>query len=72
MLPKIHKNITLVEINDPVILRQLTGSTQFPDYMLKQVSPTHFIIDNQYVETLLKELQEGKLTPRIIDCSVVL
>ena len=66
---KIHKNITVIEVNDLVLLQEISSRTRFKSVVIKQLSPNTFVVDNQESDALIKELEDNKIGIRIIDCA---
>ena len=64
---KVHRNVTLIEVDDPVLLMELETATALRELVLCRLSPTSVLVDDRQVEQLLKEMVSRGYTPRVTE-----
>jgi len=62
---KVHRNVTLIEVDDPLLLTELETATGLSDLVFCRLSTTAVLVDDRQVEQLLKEMVSRGYTPRV-------
>ena len=64
---KVHRNLTIVEVDEPVLLTELEAATALSEAVVARLSPTTLVIDDRRSESLLRELVQRGYAPRVIE-----
>ena len=62
---KVHRNVTLVEVDEPILLMELRAAIGLEDHVLEQISETLVVVEEQKLEALLDELVKRGYAPRV-------
>ena len=61
---KVHRNVTIVEVDEAVLLTELEAATGLSGAVIRRLSPTVVVIDDGRTEELLGELVRRGYAPR--------
>lgn len=62
---KVHRNVTVVEVDEPILLTELSAATSLQGAVVRQVSETVVVVDESRLEALLDELVGRGYAPRV-------
>jgi hypothetical protein len=65
VLVKVHRNVTVVEVDEPILLTELKAATSLQGAVIRQVSETVVVVDETRLEALLDELVGRGYAPRV-------
>lgn len=65
MLLKVHRNITVVEVDEPILMTELEAATSLRGAVVRQLSDTAVVVDEARLEPLLDELVRRGYAPRV-------
>ena len=64
---KVHRNLTIIEVDEPVLLTELEAATALSEAVVARLSPTTLVIDDRRSESLLRELVQRGYAPRVVE-----
>lgn len=64
---KVHRNVSVVEVGDPVLLTELTAATSLADFVVRRLSETVVVVDSTRLPELLEELVRRGYAHRVLD-----
>ncbi len=62
---KVHRNVTVVEVDEPILLMELKAATGLDGDVVRQISDTVVVVDAGRLEALLEELVARGYAPRV-------
>lgn len=62
---KVHRNVTVVEVDEPILLTELKAATGLDGAVVRQISETVVVVDAGRIEALLEELVARGYAPRV-------
>jgi hypothetical protein len=62
---KVHRNVTVVEVDEPLLLMELKAATSIGGAVVRQISPTVVVVADDRLEILLSELVAKGYAPRV-------
>lgn len=62
---KVHRNVTVVEVDEPILMTELKAATGLEGAVVRQVSDTIVVVDESRLEALLDELVGRGYAPRV-------
>jgi len=64
---KVHRNVTVVEVDEPVLLMELKAATGLDGAVVRQISDTVVVVATARLEALLAELVSRGYAPRVYE-----
>jgi hypothetical protein len=62
---RVYQSLTVLELSDDFAARELAASTSLMKYVVYQLSPRTFVLQEADLDVLIKELQSKGYTPRV-------
>ena len=62
---KVHRNVTVLEVDDPVLLTELQTVTSLDEAVVRAVSDTLVVVDAAALEPLIEDLVARGYAPRV-------
>jgi hypothetical protein len=62
----LHKNVSLLEVNDPAVLDQLFADRKTAEFLLVRLSDLVALVDTEKLDTLYARLRKLDHLPKII------
>jgi len=65
-VPYLHRNLALLEVNDPLVLDQLFADRKLSEYLLVRLSDRVVIVDSEKIEALYTRLRKLGHLPKMV------
>lgn len=62
----LHKNISLIEVNDPAVLDQLYADRKAAEFLLARLSERVALVDSEKLDALYTRLRKLDHLPKVI------
>ena len=64
---KVHRNVSVIEVDDPVLLTELEAATSLSDVVICRLSERVVVVDRGRLPALLEELVRRGYPHRVVD-----